>query len=127
VDVRARTTLPSSVSTPAAARAFAREALDKGNASVRIEDVALVVSELVTNAVVHGDGDITLNVVVAEGAILVEVEDREPELPGRLDPRVDAESGRGLLLVSRIAREWGVRPAAGRGKVVWADLPAMAG
>lgn len=121
MDVRARTTLPSSVSTPAAARAFARETLDRGHATVRIEDVALVVSELVTNAVVHGDGDITLDVVVADDAIRVEVEDREPELPDRLESRLDAESGRGLLLVSRIAREWGVRPA-GSGKVVWAEM-----
>lgn len=121
MDVRVRTTLPSSVSTPAAARAFAREALDRGHAAVRIEDVALVVSELVTNAVVHGDGDITLDVVVAGDAIRVEVEDREPELPDQLDAGADAESGRGLLLVSRIATEWGVRPV-GSGKVVWAEM-----
>jgi anti-sigma regulatory factor (Ser/Thr protein kinase) len=121
VDVRARTTLPSSVSTPAAARAFACAAVARGSGTVRLEDVALVVSELVTNAVLHGDGDVTLNVVVSTDAVHVEVGDREPELPDQADPRLDAESGRGLLLVSRLATEWGVRPAL-PGKVVWADL-----
>lgn len=121
MDVRARTTLPSAVTAPATARAFAREALERGQAEVHIEDVALVVSELVTNAVIHGDGEITLNVTVAPDAVRVEVEDREPELPDRLAAALDAESGRGLLLVSRIAREWGVRPA-GAGKVVWAEM-----
>ena len=121
MDVCARTTLPASVSTPAAARAFAREAVESGLPDVRIEDVALVVSELVTNAVVHGEGDITLNVVVAPDTVHVEVEDREPELPGQVDAALDSESGRGLLLVSRIAKRWGVRPASA-GKVVWADV-----
>lgn len=121
MDIRARTTLPASVTTPAAARAFACEAVERGRAAVRIEDVALVVSELVTNAVVHGDGDITLNVVVAPDAVRVEVEDREPGLPGPVDAAVDSESGRGLLLVSRLATHWGVRPVTA-GKVVWADI-----
>lgn len=121
MDVRARTTLQSAVTAPATARAFAREALERGQAEVHIEDVALVVSELVTNAVVHGDGEITLHVTVAHDAVRVEVEDREPELPDRLPAALDAESGRGLLMVSRIARDWGVRPA-GAGKVVWAEM-----
>jgi anti-sigma regulatory factor (Ser/Thr protein kinase) len=109
------------VTAPAAARAFARATLERGQAEGHIEDVALVVSELVTNAVVHGDGDITLNVTVALDSVRVEVGDREPELPDRLVAALDAESGRGLLLVSRIARDWGVR-AAGTGKVVWAEM-----
>jgi anti-sigma regulatory factor (Ser/Thr protein kinase) len=123
VDVRARTTLPSSVNTPAAAREFVRQNVD-GDPR-RLEDVTLVVSELVTNAVVHGDGDITLDVVVGPGKVHVEVEDLAPTLPGRLDVGVEAESGRGLLLVSRVAKQWGVRRAH-RGKVVWADV-ALAG
>ena len=118
--VKARTTLPSSLNTPAAARAFARAAVE--GAPVRIDDVALVVSELVTNAVVHGDGDITLHVVGTDGGVRVEVGDDNPDIARLpLDDKPSAESGRGLLLVSRLATDWGVRPAA-PGKVVWAEL-----
>ena len=85
------------------------------------DDAVLIVSELVTNAVVHGAGDVTLDVVVADDAVRVEVADREPELPDVLDYQADAESGRGLLIVSKLARRWGVRPVD-NGKVVWADV-----
>ena len=123
MDVRVRTTLPSAVTAPAAARALARDAVERGGRrpAVRLDDVALVVSELVTNAVLHGDGDITLDVVVDDDAVHVEVADREPNLPDQPNAALDAESGRGLLLVSRVATQWGVRRSS-PGKVVWAHL-----
>ena len=123
MDVRVRTTLPASVSTPAAARAVVRDALERGSADVRMDDVALVVSELVTNAVLHGDGDITLDVVVEPAAVHISVEDAGSGVAEAVDATGDAESGRGLMLVSKIAAHWGVRPARG-GKVVWADVLA---
>lgn len=107
--------------TPAAARAFARDAVERAQASVPSDHVALVVSELVTNAVVHGDGDITLSLAVEGDAVEVEVADQDPALPTPVDAPVDAAAGRGLLLVSRLAQDWGVRPH-GSGKVVWAQL-----
>ena len=116
-----RTTLPASVTTPAAARAVAREAVERGRATVRIDDVALVVSELVTNAVLHGAGDITLHLTVEQSTVHVEVIDADPVTPEAVEIAPDAESGRGLLLVSKVAKRWGVEPA-GTGKVVWAEL-----
>lgn len=107
--------------TPAAARAFARQAVERGHASVSSDHVALVVSELVTNAVVHGEGDITVSLDVEADAVGVEVSDRDPALPAPVDAPIDAAAGRGLLLVSRLARDWGVRPDRS-GKVVWAQL-----
>ena len=121
MDVRVRTTLPSAVTTPAAARAVAKDAMEQGCHTLRLDDVALVVSELVTNAVVHGEGDITLDVVVDDDSVHVEVADREPHLPDQPHAALDAESGRGLLLVSRVATQWGVRRTS-PGKVVWAHL-----
>ena len=120
VDVRARTTLPATVDSPAAARAFTRAAV--AGVPVRIDDLTLVVSELVTNALVHGTGDITLHVTGIDDGVRVEVGDDDPppaSLPVGNAPA--AESGRGLLLVSRVATAWGVRPDGG-GKVVWADV-----
>lgn len=121
MDVRVRTTLPAAVTTPAAARALACDAVARGHARVRLDDVSLVVSELVTNAVIHGEGDIVLDVVVEDGSVHVEVSDREPHLPDPRDAPPDSESGRGLLLVAKLATQWGVRRDA-PGKVVWADL-----
>ena len=121
--MRSHTTLPSSVDTPAAARAFARDVLVRERPAVPLDDVTLVVSELVTNAVVFGGGDVTLSVGLDDGTIQVEVTDAEPDLPDTPPAAVNADAGRGLLLVSRLARRWGVRPADG-GKVVWAELAA---
>lgn len=123
MDVRVRTTLPASVSTPAAARALARDAVLRGHAAVRIEDVALVVSELVTNAVLHGDGDVTLDVLVEANAVHIAVEDLDPGTPQVTETGLDGDSGRGLALVAKVAAQWGVRYGA-HGKVVWADVQA---
>ncbi|HVF03951.1 MAG TPA: ATP-binding protein [Frankiaceae bacterium] len=123
MDVRVRTTLPASVSTPAAARAVVREAVTRGRVAVRMEDVALVVSELVTNAILHGEGEVTLDVVVEPHAVRIAVEDLDPGTPEAREAGLDADSGRGLALVSKIAARWGVRPGD-RGKVVWAEVLA---
>lgn len=120
MDVHAHTTLPPSVSTPATARAFARDAIRQAAVDTNADLVALVVSELVTNAVVHGRGDVSVDVVVADDGVRVEVADGDPLMsPAR--PAGDGETGRGLLLVSKVAQRWGVRrePA---GKVVWASV-----
>ena len=126
MDVQACTTLPAAVSTPAAAREFVREAVAGGRTPVRLEDLTLVVSELVTNAVVHGAGDVTLHVVADRAAVRVEVRDAAPTVPDLLAEEPAGDSGRGLLLVSKIADRWGVR-REDRGKVVWAELVAQAG
>ena len=116
---RTCTTLPASVDTPAAARAFARESL-VAEPDLLLDDVTLVVSELVTSAVLHGIGDVTLAVTAdADHMVTVEVSDPSPEL---VDPPPAApERPAAMLLVSRLAKRWGVRPE-GPGKVVWAEL-----
>ena len=85
-------------------------------------DAELLVSELVTNAVVHGRSDVTLSLAVADGALEVGVTDRSPRQPGSA-VAADwwAEGGRGLRLVDLLADEWGVAPIA-TGKQVWFRL-----
>jgi anti-sigma regulatory factor (Ser/Thr protein kinase) len=119
-DVQVRTTLPAAVSTPAAARDFVRRAVSGVRDPLRIEDLTIVVSELVTNAVLHGTGDVTLHVVAGDERVHVEVGDDQPAHDLPADPE-RTDSGRGLLLVSKIASDWGVR-RSGAGKVVWADV-----
>ncbi|POX50824.1 PAS sensor protein [Streptomyces sp. Ru71] len=83
-----------------------------------VESAQLLVSEVVTNAVRHTDGGrIGLRLVLAD-ALLVEVTDEGAELPALLEKGRLEESGRGLRVVSRLAREWGAS-AQGQGKTVW--------
>jgi anti-sigma regulatory factor (Ser/Thr protein kinase) len=82
----------------------------------------LVVSELVTNAWMHGDGPVVVRVFQDEqgGAVVIEVWDRGEERPFVRPEDYDAMNGRGLLLVSQLALAWGFRPLLERGKITWA-------
>jgi len=120
--MHARTTLPAGVDTPAAARAFVRDAVDGD----RVDDVTLVVSELVTNAVVSGSAGIELAVAIDDEHILVEVAEEPVGAGGDLatvTPIGDDGTDRGLMLVARLAARWGIRRDGAR-KVLWADLVA---
>ncbi|MFL6129861.1 MAG: ATP-binding protein [Mycobacteriales bacterium] len=88
------------------------------------EDLLLVVSELVTNAVVHGAEPIVVTVTRAPERVRVEVTDgRSDASPHNNRPAPDAETGRGLSVVTRLACAWGWRSTPGRGKTVWAEVP----
>jgi anti-sigma regulatory factor (Ser/Thr protein kinase) len=89
------------------------------------EDLLLVVSELVTNAVVHGAEPIRVTMVCAPQRVRVEVTDGAAASSPHGNPRppTDAETGRGLSVVTRLAVAWGWRASPGRGKTVWAELP----
>lgn len=83
-----------------------------------VEAAELMVSELVTNAVKHGRSHHIGLRLVRTGALLCEVSDDEPAPATLLDAASHDESGRGLLLVSSLAREWGTSTTA-HGKTVW--------
>jgi two-component sensor histidine kinase len=83
-----------------------------------------MVSELVTNAVNHGRiRHIGLR-LVRTGALLCEVSDDEPAPATLLSASAHDESGRGLLVVSNLAREWGTSTTA-HGKTVWFEQPLV--
>jgi anti-sigma regulatory factor (Ser/Thr protein kinase) len=110
------------------ARRYAR-AQCAGNAPpTLVEDVELVVSELVTNAVRHGRGEITMHLEVAPDRVVVGVQDQGAGHPSPREPDATDANGRGLALVAVLATQWGVRPEPGGGKVVWCVLtPAVSG
>jgi anti-sigma regulatory factor (Ser/Thr protein kinase) len=85
---------------------------------------ALLVSELVTNALRHATGPIGVRLVRPsglDGVLLVEVSDPLPDPPRERAARPEDESGRGLQLVASSSRRWGTRPGA-VGKTVWFEL-----
>jgi anti-sigma regulatory factor (Ser/Thr protein kinase) len=119
--------------TPAAvseARAWSAGTLAAWDLAPLADDVRIVVSELVTNAIraerEHGsEGRVGLVMELRGAALTVSVFDGQPygnELAAR-DPGTDAESGRGLWLVGALTRKWGILPS-GAGKAVWAALDA---
>ncbi|MGN6613031.1 MAG: ATP-binding protein [Angustibacter sp.] len=81
-----------------------------------------MISELVTNAVQHTDGDIDVRLAEHEGRLRVAVRDRGDEPPVTPVRGTDSVSGRGLRIVETLAATSGALPAAGGGKVVWAVL-----
>ncbi|MFF7163033.1 SpoIIE family protein phosphatase [Streptomyces sp. NPDC008086] len=139
VGAETRTTLPGSALSPGSARSLVRSALtewaDSGLPGTEhlsdrlVDDAVVVVSELVTNAVVHAGTDVELACRLEDdtGDLVVEVLDHHPSRAPR-DGEVEApyetpEYGRGLRLVSRLAESWGVTYRTGA-KTVWARLPA---
>ncbi|MCH0540369.1 SpoIIE family protein phosphatase [Streptomyces sp. MUM 203J] len=109
----------------AAARHQLRELLHDWADEDQVDAAVLMVSEMVTNVLVHTDGDALL---VAEAAgehgarlLRVEVADGSDELPHRRRPGEMASSGRGLVLMEMLAHAWGVDPR-GEGKSIWFEL-----
>ena len=111
------TNLPRSPDSVSAARR-----LVSGHATVlgtqQQEDAALLVSELVTNAVVHGVGAISLRIDVEADAVRIEVAD-EGNVALAPSPEPGAHGGWGLRLVEQLADDWGVREGSTK---VWFRL-----
>ncbi|MFG2865491.1 ATP-binding protein [Streptomyces sioyaensis] len=84
------------------------------------DDIVLAVSELVTNGIQHGRGDIGLKVLYAAGEVRVEVTDGNPAPAQLTSAGNDDVSGRGLFLVAVFARDWGV---SNDGKTTWCVFP----
>ncbi|GGQ76940.1 ATP-binding protein [Streptomyces pilosus] len=113
------------------ARAFARRVLeDWGVHASRIDDVLLCVSELATNALLHGvppGRGLLLRLLPYADSVRVEVHDSGGGVPAvpRGAPDEPDESGRGLLLVAGLADRWGVGERS-PGKVVWCEFALTA-
>jgi anti-sigma regulatory factor (Ser/Thr protein kinase) len=89
-----------------------------------LENAAVVVSELVTNAVRHGGGCLELDIESHDGRVIIAVADGSSVVPRRRDP--DDAGGRGLALIEGMSAGWGVHDHEG-GKRVWVELGACPG
>src|SRR5438445_10134528 len=85
------------------------------------DDAALVVSELVTNALLHGGGCTGIDIRPIEGGLRVEVRDPSPASPFPGYATEGALTGRGVRVVASLAARWGMQPTPD-GKIVWAEL-----
>ncbi|WNO71011.1 MULTISPECIES: SpoIIE family protein phosphatase [unclassified Streptomyces] len=113
------------------ARHMVRATVRAWGARERADEIELAADEMITNALMHTDGGAIVTVRVLSGPqrrLRVEVEDRSSALPRRRDAGESGVSGRGLLLVDRLADAWGVE-SRGSGKCVWCEftVPDRAG
>jgi anti-sigma regulatory factor (Ser/Thr protein kinase) len=110
--------LEPTAASPGLARAYCDDVLMGVVGSARRDDARLVVSELVTNAVVHARTRIELTIIVRGAVVRIEVTDfgvDRPQLWAR------DEGGRGIPIVEAMSREWGVVDL-GSAKTVWCEL-----
>jgi len=121
----ARVTLPAGPDSPGLARRFVQRQLSGWGLDGLVDDVCLVVTELVTNAVLHARSDMEVVLEVGD-RVRLEVQDRSPRIPAVRTSSTLTATGRGLRLVELLANHWGAAPA-GTGKVVWCEfaIPAV--
>ena len=112
--------LPASA---AVARRFVDETLGGWGCAALVDASRLLISELVTNAVLHARTDIEVVVRLVRTGVRVEVHDGSASAPVVRRYDDEAMTGRGLSLVDELARRWGVDRTDG-GKAVWFELDA---
>jgi anti-sigma regulatory factor (Ser/Thr protein kinase) len=131
VDQQATLQLVPALRAPRAARAFVTETLTAWHVEADgVEAAKLVVSELVTNAVLHAPESPTISVDLrmTDDVVRVLVTDagvHEPERRADPDPGT-AETGRGVWLVDAFTQRWGTETHGQDGKTVWCELRAGA-
>jgi serine phosphatase RsbU (regulator of sigma subunit)/anti-sigma regulatory factor (Ser/Thr protein kinase) len=108
-------------------RSFLRDLLQSWDRAPALDDMQVMASEVVTNALIHAHSKVDLRLRRYANRIRVEVQDSDPNPPiptSLLEDEAgneEAEGGRGLLIVEALAHAWGSSPA-GRGKITWFEL-----
>ncbi len=107
----------------ATARRFAEARLSDWGISSVCDSVVLVVSELATNAVIHGGSDPELRMTLDGTVLRIEVRDAGSALPHVKAYSETARTGRGMVIVEALSTAWGTE-VDDLGKVVWCELAA---
>ena len=112
-----------------AGRDFTLTTMHRWGTAERGDDIAIVVSELLTNALRHALpdigqvprlGSVRLGLLLPGRSVICAVADPSPKTPTPRQPDVLCEGGRGLHVISALADTWGCSPPSHAGKVVWA-------
>ena len=100
----------------AEARGQVRAAIRDWKVPVDPDIAILLTSDLVTNAITHGDGEtLTLAIRCSRGHLRIDVYDKSRSLPPGMDDLADRDAGCGLVLVAALSTEWGsFRTPAGK-------------
>ncbi|MEX2970083.1 SpoIIE family protein phosphatase [Streptomyces sp. C184] len=117
--------LPADPAEVARARTLAGEQLSEWGMDELLFTTELIVSELVTNAIRHAAGPITLR-LIRQDALICEVFDTSSTSPRLRHARTTDEGGRGLFIVAQLARQWGTRYTP-TGKIIWTEQSMPAG
>ncbi len=121
VEETVRERFPADLKSVRSARRFVSGVLDDWGCAELDDGAALLVSELVTNAIVHAHSTVELAVHLRPTRIRVEVIDTAREHVRRRDAKDDEQSGRGMALIEAIAAAWGVDSLLS-GKSVWFEM-----
>ncbi len=113
-------TLPADASVVGTARSLTGQQLAVWGLDDRAFTTEIIVSELVTNAIVHGKGPVRLRLIHDDERLLAEVTDAASAGPHLRHARSGDEGGRGLFIVMRLSTHWGVRHARDD-KTVWSE------
>ncbi|WP_432075022.1 SpoIIE family protein phosphatase [Streptomyces wuyuanensis] len=112
-------TLPRDESVVATARRLIEHQLQAWHMPDAVFTTELIVSELVTNAIRHGQGPIELRVVL-DRSLICEVSDASSTSPHMRHATATDEGGRGLFIVMQLSDRWGTR-TTGDGKTIWSE------
>jgi anti-sigma regulatory factor (Ser/Thr protein kinase) len=115
--------LPPSTDSVPRARRYVRQALGDSDGLTDIDTATLLVSELVTNAILHARTAVVVTVRSHAGDVRIEVHDRSGHSPRQHAFSASSATGRGLRLIESLAKRWGVEPDRdGAGKTVWCEV-----
>jgi anti-sigma regulatory factor (Ser/Thr protein kinase) len=115
-------TLPGLPASVGRARRLVRSALASAELDVDTDVALLLVSEVVTNAVLHARSDVLLELRPTSGRLWVGVTDESAAKPRVNSYTVEAATGRGMRLLDTLARTWGVDQGVDGGKRVWFEV-----
>lgn len=118
--------LPPQPSSVGEARHLVRDLLVAAERDDLIESAALLVSEVVTNALLHAGTPVDVRATLDEDGLRVEVGDGSPHLPVRRRYATTAGTGRGMMMIEHLVDEWGVSRHQ-HGKTVWFRLASREG
>lgn len=122
----ASTSLPPEPTSSRACRRFLMATLEAWGADQFADDAVLLLSELVTNAVLHAGTDIEVIIRFDGDVLRVEVGDGSPTMPRVRHFSMLSGTGRGLALVAGTAKQWDIEPLPTGGKRVWFELQSPA-
>jgi anti-sigma regulatory factor (Ser/Thr protein kinase) len=118
--------LPGDATAASVGRRLAVGLIEDWNRQPASDDVELVVSELVTNAISHTTDGCVLTIRLDGQSVLVQVRDEGGGAVRRRVPHRGRPGGRGLTIVDAVSDSWGVEEHV-NGKVVWSRMPATSG